>query len=83
MTSLFDINYSVGAQRYIPNICISDITFEFGNYNYSSTTGSVFVVKNTIADFTIDKNASIVSMKFLSDSNENKENNRNFKITNK
>lgn len=79
VTSLFDINYSVGAQRYIPNICISDITFEFGNYNYSSTTGSVYVVKNTIADFTIDKNANIVSMKFLSDSNEDKENNRNFK----
>lgn len=79
VTYLFDVNYSVSSQRYIPNICISDITFEFGNYNYSSTTGSVFVVKNTIADFAIEKEVNIVSMKFLSGSNESKENNRNFK----
>ena len=79
ITSVIDINYTTNVQRYIPNICTSDITFEFGNYNYSSATGSVYVVKDTVADYNIGKNEKIVSMEYLSDSNMGKKESRSYK----
>lgn len=78
MTSEFDVNYTTGTQRYIPNICLSDLTFELGNYNYSTTTGSVYVVNNTIADYYIGSNTTLVSLKFMTNSNYKKKNSRNF-----
>ena len=79
VTSIIDVNYTTNSQKYIPNICTSDITFEFGNYNYSSSTGSVYVVKNTVADYNIGKSENIVSLQYIPDGNEDKKDSRNFK----
>ncbi len=78
VTSEFDVNYIAGEQRYIPNVCLSDLTFELGNYNYSTTTGSIYVVNNTIADYRIGDNVTLNSLNFITTSNYQKETSRNF-----
>ena len=73
------VNYTSGKEKYVPNICKDDISFEMGNYYYSTTTNTVQLMDTVIAEYVLDKKENIKSLEFVNSSSKNSVQDTTFK----
>jgi len=78
ITSNIKVNYSSGNQIYVPNICKDKLSFEVGNYYYSTTTNTVQLMDSVVAEYILDKKQNVNSIKF-EDKKIEKDNETSFK----